>query len=185
MGCDIHFFTEVKQPDGSWASAPDNIVDCSHCGGTGFSPGEFRCASCNFQPRDHNQVGKCLYSPGMLDIQPVPCPDWYECKNGKTVEQYYKARDYAVFAALAGVRGPPVRRITIEERGLPEDMAYETAKYMESEDLHSHGYYTLAELLRHKRWWLGNHPFFYETIKKLMTLDKDPHRVRVVFAFDN
>jgi hypothetical protein len=108
MGCDIHFFVEVKQQDGTWKSA-----------------------------------------------------DEWETEYGYTYvtwgKQFYRGRNYDLFAILADVRngrgfagiktGEGFNPIA-EPKGLPEDASPEVAANSEDWDVdgHSHSWFTFAEL---------------------------------------
>lgn len=183
MGCDIHFFVEVFK-EGTWQLAPGQVEACSHCGGTGLDPEEGHCGNCKHTLREHMpDNGKCLYDTTTLVRIPDRCREY--CAAGKQfMKPYYSGRNYELFAILSGVRGGPDPDFTIEDRGVPEDCDPVVAAYMDNQDLHSQGYYTLAELQKFD-WKDRQFREFVKTMDKMARLADDPENVRAVFCYDN
>jgi len=65
------------------------------------------------------------------------------------VKSFYRGRDYDMFSVLANVRNYSDNNFIIEDRGLPDDICQITKKEADrwKGDAHSHGYYTLKELI--------------------------------------
>jgi hypothetical protein len=65
------------------------------------------------------------------------------------VKSFYRGRDYDMFSVLANVRNYSDNNFIIEDRGLPDDICQITKKEADrwKGDAHSHGYYTLKELM--------------------------------------
>lgn len=182
MGCDILFFVEVQNNQGTWDAVPDRPFPCRFCHGTGRDAALIACVNCD-QKHDTHVQDKCLYGPGIYVEGPIKCT-WYVCGGGHEVRPYYDSRNYEFFGALAGVRQGPAKGITIEDRGIPEDVSETVGKYMEDDGLHSRGHYYLNELLAHEAFWRQHHSF-NETLDALKELHPDSSRVRIVFAFDS
>lgn len=183
MGCDIHFFVEVFK-EGTWRLAEGQVEVCTRCKGSGLDPEEGHCGNCKGPLREHMpEGGKCLYDTTTLSRIPDRCTEY--CAAGKIFQTpYYTGRNYDLFSLLSGVRGPPDPEFTIEDRGIPEDCDPVIAAYMDNDDLHSFGYYTLAELQAF--------PFkarlfrdFVKTLEKMSRLTDNPENVRAVFCYDN
>lgn len=183
MGCDIHFFVEVRK-DGEWTLAPGQLRVCERCEGSGKDPVSSRCANCKKTIDAHMpDTNKCLYNASTLEELPEPCE--YHCIDGKSLyPTYYSGRNYDLFGILSGVRGDIDEKFTREDRGWPDDTSYYVSKYGDNQDLHSHGYYTLTELL--ERDWSGvDFRMFKKALTQLAALDKDSDNVRAVFCYDN
>jgi hypothetical protein len=65
------------------------------------------------------------------------------------VKSFYIGRDYDMFSVLANVRNYNDNNFIMEDRGLPDDICPITKKEADvwKGDGHSHGYYTLKELM--------------------------------------
>lgn len=189
MGCDIHFYVEIQNGLGTWQPVKGQVGTCSSCKGTGLNKDEAFCHNCK-QPKAAHQkrTKKCLFDSTQYVEELPRC---YDCRDGKYVRQtFYQGRNYALFGILSGVRGDSVEGWTIENRGFPEDISFEFKQWgdwgdISHSDWHSHGYYTLPELLTYD-WEKAGCPDFAKTVKKMQKLDpKHPERIRAVFFYDN
>lgn len=181
MGCDIHFFVEVF--DGKkWKLADGQVAPCERCKGTGLDPEYTICANCQREVEEHElSTKKCLYEPTLLKEEPKRC-DFF-CYLGYSFQrEYYSGRNYELFGILSGVRGDSDPDFTIEDRGVPDDCDPFVAEYMECEDYHSRGFYTLAEL--QSRDW-PDFEYFQKALARMDQLADDPEHVRAVFCYDN
>jgi hypothetical protein len=129
--------------------------------------------------------------------------DGWEAVGGEG-EFYDGARNIPLFDALAGVRISSTWDYTgskpiVEPRGLPDDLSPEVREYMGPSTMaecgpgdipayHSHGWYTLAELLNYD--WPDVLSDFHDgTLRSIASLcyctHLTPNDIRIVFAFDN
>lgn len=182
MGCDIHFFVEVFR-DGEWELAPGQVKPCARCQGNGLDPEEITCRNCEkYQDAHAPEEGKCLFDSTQWDPEYHRCLD--HCLHGKQLyPTFYSGRNYELFGILSGVRGDYDESFTIEDRGFPPDVSPLLREYGSSSDLHSHGYYTLAEF--GQRSWKGDLAYFAKTLKEMAKLSSNPEHVRAVFCYDN
>lgn len=183
MGCDIHFYVEVKKENG-WELAPGQLEPCENCKGTMLDPDEKHCSNCGKRLKHHEEgTGKCFFEATTVNLVPDPCT--YRCRDGKDLKQiFYRGRDYNLFGILSEVRGDGVPGFTKGSCGMPADPSPELAHYSQSSDWHSHTWYTLAELKRF-RWTQQEHAFFARTVQMMQELDPNPENVRAVFWYDN
>lgn len=184
MGCDIHFYIEVKKEDG-WKLAPGQLEPCENCNGTQLDPDLKHCGNCGKSLKQHEDgTGKCLFEA--TTVNPVPSPCSYRCHEGKELKQiFYRGRDYNLFGILSEVRGDGVPDFTKGSCGMPPDPSPELAIFSQSSDWHSHTWYTLAELKKYP-WRREEHFYFVTTIQKMQELaNHDDESVRAVFWYDN
>jgi hypothetical protein len=186
MGCDIHFYVEIKNAQGVWALAPGQLVPCERCGGTQLDPEHKHCGNCKKKLSEHEpDTGKCWFDFTKLDLVPDPCN--YECLGGNQLtDSYYPGgRNYELFGILSGVRTDAVPGFTQENRGMPADPSPELAKASLEPDWHSHTWYTLDELSAHD--W-DQHEYiseFQAALEKMRKLAEQYEDVRAVFWYDN
>lgn len=198
MGCDIHFFVEVRNEGGTWDLAPHPRLPCRFCDGTGKDGRRIACATCRLSQQEHaaGAAGplSCLYRPGAA-WEPAPA-DCSWCEAGTEERAYYSGRNYELFSVLANVRGDGDPAFT-EERDVPDDMsAALDAEYQGwGPDAHSATWYTLPELTAYN--WKkaakdrdpdGDGDYFDHFIKTLTLLESEfgnTDDVRCVMWFDN
>jgi hypothetical protein len=182
MGCDIHFYVEVRTENG-WTLAPGQLEACERCDGSTLDPEHKHCGNCN-KGIDHHEEGtnKCLFEASELREVPDPCS--YDCLKGQDLKKtYYRGRDYDLFGILSEVRGPGVPGFTKGSCGMPPDLSPEIHYFSQSPDWHSHTWYSLSELEKHK--WGAEQQYFKKTLKKMAELGNNHDDIRAVFWYDN
>lgn len=131
MGCDIHFFVEVKQPNGTWKEVVTNLV----WGWDGVTQVPLGTPITKEEMIERRKVNN--YNPDYDDMWDV---------------RYYNGRNYALFSVLANVRNFEYNIKPIDDpRGLPEDVS-ETIKKLEEErrdSIHSQTWLTLSEIIKY------------------------------------
>ena len=186
MGADIHVSVEVRDKNGIWKVAKNPLVACDMCESTGEDRRYQICKFCEQKPNEHADGIKCLYMDTSIELIYAPC---YWCKGKKKRRiEFYEGRNYNFFARLANVRNHGVEALS-DDRGLPPDVTPAVEKMWDwnnggNTDLHSHGYFTLAELDQHKD-WKSYDGFFEITTLPLLRKLGAPEDVRFLFCFDN
>lgn len=141
MGCDIHFYVDVRQPDGSWKTADRWFPQLG--------------------PEELKEEGE---EKQYLDTyEDVRKPDGSWDIDASGTRSFYSDRHYDVFSILADVRngygfagvdtGEGFRPLS-KPRGVPEDACpeYKAAATRWDVDGHSHSWCTVQELLDYN--WL-------------------------------
>jgi len=218
MGCDIHFRVEYYAPDETVAVEEGKIVVVPEGGGS------WRPAERVSRGIDRTIWEKVLATPKeqrdprFEHVTDNDLRTWIQTTPEFEVtyqDLFYSGRNYGLFWMLTGTRGTydptplPVQlgEVTLEElkqswgrgRGLPEDVSPEVREHIPDDDvdLHTHSWYTLAELLAAD--WseadrYGHGPYmgssFGDTILAMqaVAIEKcggDTTKVRAVFAYDN
>lgn len=146
MGCDIHFYVEVRiAPDQQWVTAD-------------------------------------AWQPDDIDGSPEVASH----------HAFYTARNYSLFALLAGVRGD--EKPIAAPRGIPDDACpeYKAAAKNYGSDGHSHSWLTLEELEAHEGRLSRASEDFHVTRERmwqaawnLVARGNPAQNVRCCFFFDN
>lgn len=156
MGCDIHFYAERREADGTWTEVVPPPGPCEFCKGEGEvlatrGPNAGQQQPCFFCTRGEDEDDDGLAGS-------VVAPAYgYVGVPGQYREEFYEGRNYNLFAILADVRngrgfagvktGEGFRPIAAP-RGLPADVSA-TVKARSDRwggDGHSHSWFTVAEL---------------------------------------
>lgn len=131
MGCDIHFYVETKQPDGTWKEVILDLV-------WGWD-GVTQIPSCDPIPKAEMIARREVNNYN---------PDYDDMWDAK----YYNGRNYSLFSVLANVRNYDYNIKPIDDpRGLPDDVS-ETIKIRASDperDGHSYTWLTLDEIVKY------------------------------------
>lgn len=169
MGCDVHFYCERF------------TTNYEHNGPKELS-----------EEREI-KIGKVL---GEENLEPkwISVDNWNNDDGYWSSDQFYRGRNYYLFAALADVRNDYEIEPISEPRGIPEDVSYPIKHILKvnwGSDAHSISYFTLKELLDvdWSKYQVGNRADwldeFMDTINKMKEIDEDPTKVRCIFFFDN
>ncbi len=177
MGCDIHFYTEVKTTNYKYHG-----------------------------PRDENELSENRDSNldhvlDNKDIKPrwITTDTWEQEDDGSWSisydKRFYSGRNYFLFSVLADVRNGYNITPLSDPRGIPNDCCYPIKFISEywNGDGHSHSYFTLKELMdidwsKYEDRGIGSGNWldgFKNSINKMKLLSDDPNNVRCVFFFDN
>lgn len=135
MGCDIHSMVEIrsKRYEGSWMPEGEKIAGI-------FEPGSERWVAL-----DRDDDGGRIF----------PNTDYREDATYEPFTHRYRfapldARNYVLYALLANVRNynDGIQPLA-EARGVPDDASFDWLEEVDrwSVDMHSHSWFTLAELL--------------------------------------
>lgn len=192
MGCDIHVYVEKQNSDGVWEPVYSQLRTCGQCEGTLHDLERSRCANCECEEQDHDEVTKrCFTGPLTLSMRYVGCyctKSWGPPGKEQVWEhRWYRGRNYDLFAVLANVRGNGDD--FTEERGVPDDASPQYKQEADCVDWHSHTWYTVDEMVnqRPKGYW-RKFPDWGKMLSRLRELSANPKKpddIRVVFFFDN
>ena len=127
------------------------------------------------------------------DIHAVIYADWYEEKNA--VMGFWEPRDYALFAAMAGVRNyqePPVEPVA-EPRGLPPYVKVKSdgmiSTFFGNDDTwigdHSYSWLTTDEFAEAIKRAGGVDAEYEAALAAMRALDARGRNAQIVFGFDN
>lgn len=168
MGCDIHFYVEVKSRSVNRHKKLNDILD------------ENETIEDSWESADEwiEDTDPDAHSPKMINRQ----------------TRFYSGRNYFLFGVLAGVRYDCPNPIAAD-RGIPADLSPEllAEKKAWDGDGHSHSWASLTELINADWNYYNNLTDdglqylmqFTRTIEKMKTLSNNTDDVRCVFWFDN
>jgi len=193
MGCDIHLRVEYLAPSETLKNPTLEVVP--------EGPPEWTFAE-KLTHKDESGAGKWLLEK-IAAVDTVGVGDYRDEYDGLPTwdveyeDKFYTGRDYALFSALAGVRGRDHQ--IWEERGFPEDACDNVREDYEAwgEDGHTPSWQTLDELLQvdWKALFDRAHAGYVnkewaEALERLKDLayakcDGNQTHVRIVYWFDN
>ena len=141
MGCDIHTYIETRV-NGVWELVWPSLVK------------SLRDVECDYEDREEHKLQEYLDTlPPFVRLVDTSTPEGLKemrtCRDEKWESDLYLGRNYWLFSALAGVRNRDLALTPISPpRGVPKDasVAYTFVVEEEANDVHSHSWFTLAEL---------------------------------------
>lgn len=184
MGTDIHLRVEYRAPRET-VVLRDGEIQVAPVGDPAWTPAE------KLTRKEDIPLNR-FYLENLDD--PEIAREWEKMPSWELArkDRFYTARDYAVFGALAGVRGSLNEQW--EPRGIPEDASLEVLEEMKSWgfDGHTHSWQRLDELLAVD--WKDLLGYVESPWQDLLTrlealaIEKcngDRTAVRIVYLFDN